>query len=83
MALYLYDFTDRMAAGKARAMTRRKRGLSTGRCPGVARYRPTPTDDTTHAHFVAVCELRWQSARDELIESFLLAVYPERYEAFK
>lgn len=80
----MLSFTERMEQGRDIAQERRNRGLPTGTpAPGwVVKRRPDP-ETGSWERLAAEVSRDWKFARDEALEAFRFAVYPERYEAIE
>jgi hypothetical protein len=74
------DFLERMEAGRDQAAYRRHRGLMTGKsAAGWDAPRRYEAADTWHS-VLYVTRQRWEIARDEALQIYATAMFPERYE---
>lgn len=74
------DFLERMEAGRDQAAYRRHRGLTTGAsAAGWDAPRTYDAENSWHS-VVYVARLRWELARDEALQVYAAAMFPERFE---
>jgi len=73
------DFTELMEAGRDAAAARRHRGLVTGKSAAGWNVKPRYDGAETWEGIKADARLRWEADRDEALNRYATAMFPERY----
>lgn len=74
------EFTERMELGRVQAVQKRNRGFHTGKAAKGWNAKKRYDDEATWAEKLAVTRIRWELARDEALNIYASAMFPERYD---
>jgi hypothetical protein len=76
----MMNFMERMEAGRDQAAYRRHRGLMTGKSAAGWDAPRRHGDEHSWHEILFVTRTRWELARDEALQIYATAMFPERFE---